>query len=139
MPSLTPALKAVGFLPFNIPFLTDHGSLFTNFKEDILFLGALDNPLDQNQRKLVANNPTCRGKYVKILMNLFNDHKVCKKVAKLQRQVNEKSITLNEAISVYEKLNQQITEVMLSAKNHCRKGKTGHVWSLKLVTAARLV
>eukprot|EP00957_Ditylum_brightwellii_P119740 9135874-Ditylum_brightwellii.AAC.1 len=79
MPALTPALKAVGFLPFNVPFLTDHGSLFANFEEDTLFLGALDNPLDQTQRKLVANNPTCRDKYVKILTNLFSDHKICKK------------------------------------------------------------
>eukprot|EP00957_Ditylum_brightwellii_P055070 4174106-Ditylum_brightwellii.AAC.1 len=28
---------------------------------------------------------------------------------------------------------------MLSAENCCWKGKTGHVWSLKLVTAAQLV
>eukprot|EP00957_Ditylum_brightwellii_P049404 3748806-Ditylum_brightwellii.AAC.1 len=75
MPALTPALKAVKFLPFNVPFLTDHSSLFANFEEDILFLGNFDNPLDQNQRKLVANNPTCRDKYVKILTNLFNDYK----------------------------------------------------------------
>eukprot|EP00957_Ditylum_brightwellii_P063779 4839498-Ditylum_brightwellii.AAC.1 len=67
---------------------------------------------------------------------MFTDHKVCKKVAKLQHQVNEKSITLDEAISVYEKLDQQITEYMLSAENQCQRGKTGHVWSLKLVTAA---
>eukprot|EP00957_Ditylum_brightwellii_P042548 3221610-Ditylum_brightwellii.AAC.1 len=112
MPALTLALKAVGFLPFDVPFLTDYGSLFADFKEDILFLGALENPLDQNHRKLVANNPTCRGKYAEILTNLFNDHKVCRKVAKLQRKVNEKFITLNEAISVYEKLDQQITEFM---------------------------
>eukprot|EP00957_Ditylum_brightwellii_P198845 15156457-Ditylum_brightwellii.AAC.1 len=37
-PALTPVLKAVGFLPFNVPFLTDHGSIFADFEEDILFL-----------------------------------------------------------------------------------------------------
>eukprot|EP00957_Ditylum_brightwellii_P086138 6554100-Ditylum_brightwellii.AAC.1 len=47
MPVFSPALKAVGFFPFNVLFLTDHGSLFANFEEDTLFLGALDNPLDQ--------------------------------------------------------------------------------------------
>eukprot|EP00957_Ditylum_brightwellii_P022291 1682145-Ditylum_brightwellii.AAC.1 len=41
--------------------------------------------------------------------------------------------------STYEKLDQQITEFMLSAEKCCRKGKTGHVWPIKLVTAARLV
>eukprot|EP00957_Ditylum_brightwellii_P201905 15327740-Ditylum_brightwellii.AAC.1 len=28
---------------------------------------------------------------------------------------------------------------MLSAEKQCKKGKTGHIWSIKLVTAARLV
>eukprot|EP00957_Ditylum_brightwellii_P057427 4354252-Ditylum_brightwellii.AAC.1 len=30
-PALTPALKAIRFLPFNVPFLTDHGALFADF------------------------------------------------------------------------------------------------------------
>eukprot|EP00957_Ditylum_brightwellii_P205435 15343879-Ditylum_brightwellii.AAC.1 len=85
-PALTPALKAVGFLPFNVPFLTDHGSLYANFDEDTLFWGNFINPLDQNQRKLVANNPTCWDKYVQILTDLFTDHKVCEKVAELKHQ-----------------------------------------------------
>eukprot|EP00957_Ditylum_brightwellii_P034958 2649446-Ditylum_brightwellii.AAC.1 len=56
-PALIPALKAVGFLPFNVPFLTDHGMIFADFDKENLFLGDMDNPLDTAQRNLVANNP----------------------------------------------------------------------------------
>eukprot|EP00957_Ditylum_brightwellii_P149911 11417052-Ditylum_brightwellii.AAC.1 len=113
----------------SLPILRKTFSFWANF----------NNPLDQNQRELVANNPTCRDKYVQILSNLFKDHKVCGKVAELRHQVNEKTITLHDAISIYEKLDQQITEFMLSAEKRCRKGEIGNVWSIKLVTAARLV
>eukprot|EP00957_Ditylum_brightwellii_P187519 14280638-Ditylum_brightwellii.AAC.1 len=34
-PAHTPALKATGFLPFNEPFLTDHGALFADFDKTI--------------------------------------------------------------------------------------------------------
>ena len=38
-PALTPALKASGFLPFNVPFFSDHGALFAEFDKTILFMG----------------------------------------------------------------------------------------------------
>eukprot|EP00957_Ditylum_brightwellii_P030217 2287185-Ditylum_brightwellii.AAC.1 len=42
-PALILALKAVGFLPFNVPFLTNHGALFANFDKEILFFSDMDN------------------------------------------------------------------------------------------------
>jgi hypothetical protein len=137
--ALTPALKATGFLPFNIPFLTDHGALFANFDKTILFMGNHDNPLDQTQRKLIANNPACRDKYVEILSTLFDDHKIVEKVNKLHGQVSTDLIPLAEAITQYEKLDAQITEFMLNAEKRCRRSTCGHVWSIKLATAARTV
>eukprot|EP00957_Ditylum_brightwellii_P101946 7770125-Ditylum_brightwellii.AAC.1 len=44
-----------------------------------------------------------------------------------------------EAIRVYKCLDSQITQLMLSAEKQYHKGKTGYVWSLKLVTATRSV
>eukprot|EP00957_Ditylum_brightwellii_P193212 14711746-Ditylum_brightwellii.AAC.1 len=85
MPALTPALKAIGFLLFNVPFLTNHGALFSDFDKTVLFMGELDNPLDQSCQKLIANNPACRDKYVGILSKLFDDHKIIEKVKELRR------------------------------------------------------
>eukprot|EP00957_Ditylum_brightwellii_P149546 11388126-Ditylum_brightwellii.AAC.2 len=138
-PALIPALKGVGFLPFNLPFLTDHGALFADFDKKILFLGDMDNPLDIGQRNLVANNPACHDKYVKLLAKLFRQHKICEKVAELNDKVQASTISVVEAIEVYKCLDGQITQFMLSAKKRCCKGETGYVWSLKLVTAVRIV
>eukprot|EP00957_Ditylum_brightwellii_P001643 127364-Ditylum_brightwellii.AAC.1 len=138
-PSLTPALKAVGLLPFNILFLTDHGALFADFDKTVSFMGKLDNLLDQSRRKLIANNPACRDKYVEILSKRFDDHKIIENFKELRRRVNTDSISTEEAITRYEQLDAQRTEFMLSAKRCCRRSTCGHVWSIKLAMAARTV
>eukprot|EP00957_Ditylum_brightwellii_P057421 4353936-Ditylum_brightwellii.AAC.1 len=58
--ALIPTINAVGFLPFNVPFLIDHGSIFADFDEELLLLGHIINPIDRSTRNLVANNPKCR-------------------------------------------------------------------------------
>eukprot|EP00957_Ditylum_brightwellii_P030386 2301423-Ditylum_brightwellii.AAC.1 len=90
-------------------------------------MGELDNPLGQSRRKLIANNPACRDKYVEILSTLFDDHKIIEKVNELQGQVNTDSISTEEAITRYEKMDAQITEFMLSAEKRCRRSTCGHV------------
>eukprot|EP00957_Ditylum_brightwellii_P106873 8153149-Ditylum_brightwellii.AAC.1 len=102
-------------------------------------MGELDNPLDQSRRKLITNNPACRDKYVEILSTLFDGHKIIEKVNELQGQVNTDSISMEETITRYEKLDAQITEFMLSTEKHCRRSTCGHVWSIKLATAAQTV
>eukprot|EP00957_Ditylum_brightwellii_P053420 4048701-Ditylum_brightwellii.AAC.1 len=102
-------------------------------------MGELDNPLDQSCRKLIANNPACRNKYVEILSTLFDNHNIIEKVNELQCQVNTDSISTEEAITRYEQLDAQITEFMLSAERRCRRSTCGHVWSIKLATAAQTV
>eukprot|EP00957_Ditylum_brightwellii_P005405 412221-Ditylum_brightwellii.AAC.1 len=38
-PALLPCITAVSFLPFNIPFLTDHGALYADFDKELMLLG----------------------------------------------------------------------------------------------------
>eukprot|EP00957_Ditylum_brightwellii_P117345 8949704-Ditylum_brightwellii.AAC.1 len=54
MPALIPALRATEFLPFNIPFASDHGAAFANFDEVILFKGKTNNPVDSAWRNLIS-------------------------------------------------------------------------------------
>eukprot|EP00957_Ditylum_brightwellii_P092258 7023734-Ditylum_brightwellii.AAC.1 len=42
-------------------------------------------------------------------------------------------------IEVYETLDKQITEMMLSVERRCQHASHGYAWSLKLVAAAHLV
>eukprot|EP00957_Ditylum_brightwellii_P072581 5515762-Ditylum_brightwellii.AAC.1 len=37
-PALKPALRSTGFLPFNVPFTSDHGAAYADFDEEILFM-----------------------------------------------------------------------------------------------------
>eukprot|EP00957_Ditylum_brightwellii_P026008 1966542-Ditylum_brightwellii.AAC.1 len=66
MPTLIPDIKAVSFLPFNVPFLSDHGSMYADFHTDLLLLGINDIPIDIKTRKLITNHMSCRDKYVDI-------------------------------------------------------------------------
>eukprot|EP00957_Ditylum_brightwellii_P000692 54421-Ditylum_brightwellii.AAC.1 len=138
-PALLPALLPVGVLPFNVPFLTDHGSLLADFDEEILLQGSINNPIDGTRRNLIANNPICRDRYVEILFDLFNTNNIPNKVRNLHLKITAKSIDIALAIVTYERLDTQITEFMLRAEKKHRKVKRGHLWSLKLVEAARRV
>eukprot|EP00957_Ditylum_brightwellii_P021546 1624495-Ditylum_brightwellii.AAC.1 len=53
-PALISALKSTGFLLFNIPFLADYGSMYTDLHEEMLCLGEFKNPVDRASRDLVA-------------------------------------------------------------------------------------
>eukprot|EP00957_Ditylum_brightwellii_P142991 10894954-Ditylum_brightwellii.AAC.1 len=101
-PALILTLKAVGFLLFNVPFLTDYGVIFADFDKEVLFLGDTDNPLDTAQRNLVANNPACHDKYVKLLSKHFKEHNMCGKVADLNNKVQTGAISAKEATGIYE-------------------------------------
>eukprot|EP00957_Ditylum_brightwellii_P120291 9178722-Ditylum_brightwellii.AAC.2 len=69
-PALIPALKSTGFLPFNVPFVSDHSAAYANFDKEILFLGELNNPIEGANRNLIAGNPACQEHYC----NLLNEH-----------------------------------------------------------------
>eukprot|EP00957_Ditylum_brightwellii_P128210 9778363-Ditylum_brightwellii.AAC.1 len=43
-PALIPALRSTGFLPFNLPFTSDHGATYVDFDEETLFMGKTNNP-----------------------------------------------------------------------------------------------
>eukprot|EP00957_Ditylum_brightwellii_P099205 7556006-Ditylum_brightwellii.AAC.1 len=59
---------------------------------------------------------------------------------KLYNKVKSGHYNKHTVAESYEQLDRQITEIMLGAEKKCRTPKkTGHVWSIKLVTAAREV
>eukprot|EP00957_Ditylum_brightwellii_P188752 14367535-Ditylum_brightwellii.AAC.1 len=57
--AIIPALRLVGFLPFNVPFLTDHGSMFVDFVAEALLQGVSNNLTDATRQNLITNNPIC--------------------------------------------------------------------------------
>eukprot|EP00957_Ditylum_brightwellii_P184179 14028944-Ditylum_brightwellii.AAC.1 len=55
----------------------------------------------------------------------------------LKKDLDTSTIAINQGIKKYNRLDKQITELMLHTEKHCRKGQHGYVWSLKLVAATR--
>eukprot|EP00957_Ditylum_brightwellii_P101954 7770727-Ditylum_brightwellii.AAC.1 len=77
--ALIPALCATGFLPFNIPFTSDHGGAYANFDEEILFMGKTNNPVDSAQRNLISGNPTGWENYCDEIKKQFVKHNIVEK------------------------------------------------------------
>eukprot|EP00957_Ditylum_brightwellii_P144812 11029962-Ditylum_brightwellii.AAC.1 len=49
MPGILPVLLTAGFLPFNIPFISDHWTIYADFDSAILFNGEYNNPIDSGK------------------------------------------------------------------------------------------
>eukprot|EP00957_Ditylum_brightwellii_P136790 10431024-Ditylum_brightwellii.AAC.1 len=62
-PAAIPALRSTGYLPFNIPFISDHSAAYADFDEEVLFLGHTNNPVDSAKRNLISGDPKCRDNY----------------------------------------------------------------------------
>eukprot|EP00957_Ditylum_brightwellii_P212341 15367193-Ditylum_brightwellii.AAC.5 len=138
-PAMVPALRSTGYLPFNIPFISNHSAAYANFDEEVLFLGCTNNPVDSAKRNLISSNPKCRDNYCDDIKEQFSKHKVVVKVNALYSKIKSNQYNLIDMIDKFETLDRQITEMMLQAKRKCRTCKTGKPWSIKLVRATRQV
>eukprot|EP00957_Ditylum_brightwellii_P086203 6559064-Ditylum_brightwellii.AAC.1 len=101
-PALLPSITAVGFFPFNIPFLTDHGALYADFNKELMLLVTQDNPIEQSTCKLAADNPTYRDDYVEILLEYFDHYNICQQVEEVYKCVKEDSITTRAILENFE-------------------------------------
>eukprot|EP00957_Ditylum_brightwellii_P167407 12744444-Ditylum_brightwellii.AAC.1 len=116
-PYLVPALRSTGFLPYNIPFTPDHRAAYADFDEDLLFMGTTNNLLDHAYRNLITSIPKCRENYCESLKQTFKRDKIIEK---------------------YKNIDRKSTELMIGTEKRCRSlKKSGYVWSIKLVYAAR--
>ena len=86
-PALTPALKSTGFLPFNIPFMSDHGLAYADFDEEVLFLGMTNNPVDSARRNLISTNPKGRANYCDDMADQFLRHNITHRVEQLYHRI----------------------------------------------------
>eukprot|EP00957_Ditylum_brightwellii_P135343 10319969-Ditylum_brightwellii.AAC.1 len=102
---------------------------------DVLFFRDTYNPIQDARRRLIATNPVCHEKYMDTLSESFKAHNVYNKAMDLKKDVKTGTIAINQGANKYNRLDKQITELMICLENHCRKGQHGYAWSLKLVAA----
>eukprot|EP00957_Ditylum_brightwellii_P018733 1407492-Ditylum_brightwellii.AAC.1 len=137
IPALIPALCSTGYLPFNIPFISNYSAAYTNFEKEVLFLGPTNNPVDSAKPNLISGNPKCRDNYCDDIKELFSKHKIIVKVNTLYNKIKSNQYNLPDVIDKFKTLDRQITEMMLQAERKCLTPKTGKPWSIKLVHAVR--
>eukprot|EP00957_Ditylum_brightwellii_P112070 8545680-Ditylum_brightwellii.AAC.1 len=80
-----------GFLPYNILFISNHCTIYTDFDTDLLFNGEYNNPMDQSHRGLLSDNPKWHKKCVDLLSSYFQTHNIEERVKKLSKDL-EKSL-----------------------------------------------
>eukprot|EP00957_Ditylum_brightwellii_P187780 14298351-Ditylum_brightwellii.AAC.1 len=73
---ILPLLMAAGFLPYNILFISNPCTIYTDFDTDLLFHGVYNNPMDQNHRGLLSDNPKQGKKCVELLSNYFQTQNI---------------------------------------------------------------
>eukprot|EP00957_Ditylum_brightwellii_P062561 4747755-Ditylum_brightwellii.AAC.1 len=61
------------------------------------------------------------------------------RVKKLEQDLEQRLISDHVGINRYDALDQEITQLMLSAEKRCCRRQQGHAWSVKLVNATRKV
>eukprot|EP00957_Ditylum_brightwellii_P119163 9089580-Ditylum_brightwellii.AAC.3 len=81
-PGILPLLISAGFLPFNIPFISDHCTIYADFDTNLLFNGVCNNSTDQSQQVLLSDNHKQREKYVELLSDYFKLHNIVERVKK---------------------------------------------------------
>eukprot|EP00957_Ditylum_brightwellii_P041618 3152368-Ditylum_brightwellii.AAC.1 len=134
---ILPALLTAGFLPFNIPFILDHWTIYADFDSAILFNRNYNNPIDSSKQGLVSSNPKRSENFLDTLSKYFMTHNIAARVQHLSTALENRTIMLSDGIQEYKTLNKEITQFMLSAEKKSSHQTQGYAWSVKLVTAAR--
>ena len=131
-------IHRAGYAPFDEGFVTDHRGIFFDISDEILFPNDNLNIVHHEFRKLKSNDPKSVEKYLKQLDEDWTAHKILQKYKKLCQDFKNNGIT-DENVMNLNKLDQHITEIMISAERKCTHITSKHPehWSPALATAIK--
>ena len=141
-------VQATGFLPFYIPFCTDHRLGFVDLNVRKLFGSTKQDTTKEIFHGFHTKNVYKCNEYLNELEEQFERHKIFQKVITMKQRIDtylsspqhttkEKEKLINEVC----KLEKTRSELMFGSEAKCRKRKyqTKFPYSSKLVTAAKLL
>eukprot|EP00957_Ditylum_brightwellii_P130992 9992220-Ditylum_brightwellii.AAC.1 len=67
--------------------MSDHGSAYVDFDEEVLFLGTPNNPVDSARRNLISTNPKGRDNYCDDMADQFLRHNITHWVEQLYHKI----------------------------------------------------
>ena len=129
-------IERAGMAPFGSVYESDHRGLYLDINADILF--------DKNETKIVFHDfrrlntsiPKRVKKYRKQLIKTWNAHKITQKFDKLKSLFESSTDALVCEMEI-NKLDKQISEIMISAEKKCTSVSAHHLdyWSPELLKA----
>ena len=134
------AILAVGYLPFRIPFASDHRMIFVDLDAERLFGDHIPDITRSSFRHFNTNNIKQTEFYLTELRRHFSNNKIFEKVKRLQTSLhnNTDAISINHVVAECKSLEKKITQLMLAAERAITRGHytVSYWWSRKLTKAA---
>ena len=133
-PGVLPALIRGGYRPYSEGIASDHRCLFTDIDADILFGKGTGNLSLPAVRNLNTKYPKRKIKYVQEVKELFKKSEVYQRLAKIRKEALAKKDWHPHLQRAYDKLDEEVTEIMLACEKRCNPSKFGpYSWSTPLI------
>lgn len=128
-------ISYAGMAPFGHIIDSDHRGLFIDIKDDILFQNDDIKLVYNDFRCLKSSIPKRRTKYMESVTKNWNYHNIDEKFENLLTLEKTNSTTQMEI--ALNKLDLQLTEILVGAENKCTKLRSHHLedWSPEMMAA----
>ena len=149
-PNLLPYVTKGGILPLNYSMISDHRTIFIDIKYTHLLQGEWIDPIGPTPRTLRLKNINATTKYIRILKQYFQQHRIREKLVKIANGLEstrnislkeERMGMINRWAKQLDKLDELRITLMLAAEKRCqRKGITKtYQWSIDLMEAGQKI
>jgi hypothetical protein len=135
-PSLLDSVKQVGYLGSHEGNFSDHCLAYIDFDSQMLFRGQVNRPVEIGSREFMLEQTDKKLAFTCKLRKLQYDHRINERVFKLARCFAEHGDT-EENVKMYNKLDTEHKELVLSAASKAGHRKYGYMRSKNLVEAGQ--
>ena len=123
-PRVADATRAVGYLPWNVPFTSDHLGLYLDLAEDQLLGSSLLDPARPSTRRLRSTAPRRCNLYLTTLDKHCRANNILNRITKLYNKCKNSRVLSASERRAFQNIDTELTGYMLSAEHHCCHSQT---------------
>ena len=132
-------VKALGYLPWDIPFTSDHIGLYVDLAESQIFGTNILDPAQPSQRRLRSTAPGRCDRYLRHLKKCVTANNLHQRMSDLYTKcLDHRHISARDRHK-FQNIDKELTQYMLSAEKHCCHSQTKHRFSPILATNGKKV
>jgi translation initiation factor 2B subunit (eIF-2B alpha/beta/delta family) len=135
------AMTDTGIIPFGEGPRSDHAIIYGDLSLEILSSipsQSLHDPTHPSTRKLWSTDIKAAEQYVDKVKHGFSCENIIERITILVHRCNLTQCCTDEDARILNKIDTDITKILLAAESQCKKAK-GHAWSPLLANAGRTV